>query len=91
MIVIATHYQSEDEVPRRKELMNVPFLLDMSHLRKALANLQPRATREEVDRAITALTTTELLRLKQYGDGRVASPAAQITELGKTCFRKPSA
>jgi len=73
MIIIATHYQSEDEVPRRKELMNVPFLLDMSHLRKALANLQPRATREEVDRAITALTTTELLRLKRYGDGRVSS------------------
>jgi CheY-like chemotaxis protein len=102
MIVIATHYQSEDEVPRRKELMNVPFLLDMSHLRKAIANLQPRATREEVDRAITALTRTELLRLKRYGDGRVASSrgtdyrtgqdllqeAKRLTVEGHRCWKK---
>ena len=102
MIIIATHYQSEDEVPRRKELMNVPFLLDMSHLRKALANLQPRATREEVDRAITALTTTELLRLKRYGDGRVSSSqgrdyrtgqdllqeAQRLTVEGHRCWKK---
>src|ERR1035437_7930852 len=74
MIIIAPDYQSEDEVPRRKELMSVPFLLDMrnSRFRKVLAKLQPWATREEVDRAITALTTAELLRLQQYGDGRVS-------------------
>jgi CheY-like chemotaxis protein len=102
MIIIATHYQSEDEVPRRKELMNVPFLLDMRHLRKALANLQPRATREEVDRAITALTTPELLRLKRYGDGRVSSShgrdyrtgqdllqeAQRLTVEGHRCWKK---
>jgi len=74
MIVIAPDYQSEDKVPRRKELMSVPFLLDMrkSRFRKVLEKLQPWATREEVDRAITALTTAELLRLQQYGDGRVS-------------------
>jgi CheY-like chemotaxis protein len=71
MMIIAPDYRTEDEVPRRKELMNVPFLLDVSNLRKALAKLQPRATREEVDRAINALTSSELLRLKRYGDGRV--------------------
>ena len=102
MIVVATHYQSEDEVPRRKELMNVTFLLDMRHLRKALANLQPRATREEIDRAINALTTTELLRLKRYGDGRVAfsdgtdyrtgqdllQEAKRLTVEGHRCWKK---
>lgn len=102
MIIIATHYQSEDEVPRRKELMNVPFLLDMSNLRKALANLQPRATREDVDRAITALTAAELLRLKRYCDGRVCSSqgtdyrtgqdllqeAMRLTIEGHRCWKK---
>jgi hypothetical protein len=88
MIIIATHYQSEDEVPRRTELMNVPFLLDMSHLRKALANLQPRATREEVDRAITALTTTELLRLKRYGDARVSSSHGRDYRTGQDLLQE---
>jgi CheY-like chemotaxis protein len=73
MIIIASDYQREDEVPRRKELMSVPFLLDMtsSRFRKVLEKLQPWATREEVDRAITALTTAELLRLRKFGEGRV--------------------
>jgi hypothetical protein len=73
MIIIAHDYRSEDEVPRREELMGVPFLLEMknSRFRKVLEKLQPWATREEVDRAITTLTTTDLLRLKRYGDGRV--------------------
>jgi CheY-like chemotaxis protein len=102
MIIIATQYQSEDEVPRRKELMNVPFLLDMSNFRKALAKLQPRATREEVDRAITALTAAELLRLKRYGDGQVCSSqdrdyrtgqdllqeAKRLTVEGHRCWKK---
>jgi CheY-like chemotaxis protein len=73
MIIIASDYQSEDEVPRRNELMNIPFLLEMSNsrFRKILDKLQPWATREEVDRAITALTTTQLLKLQGYGDARV--------------------
>jgi CheY-like chemotaxis protein len=74
MIIIAPDYRTEDEVPRRKELMNVPFLLDMrnARFRKVLENLQPWATREEVDRAITALTTAELLKLRRYADWRVS-------------------
>jgi CheY-like chemotaxis protein len=102
MIIIAPHYQSGDEVPRRNELMNVPFLFDMRNLRGALAKLQPRATREEVDRAITALTAAELLRLKRYGDGRVCSSqgtdyrtgqdllqeANRLTVEGHRCWKK---
>jgi hypothetical protein len=42
-----------------------------SRLRKVLERLQPWATREEVDRAITALSTAQLLRLQRYGDARV--------------------
>jgi len=73
MIIIAPDYRSEDEVPRRKELMNVPFLLDMgkSRFRKVLDKLQPWATREEVNRAITTLTTAELLKLRKYAEWRV--------------------
>ena len=73
MIIIAPDYRTEDEVPRRKELMNVPFLLDMGTLRfrQVLEKLQPLATREEVDRAITALTTADLLRLRKFSEGRV--------------------
>jgi CheY-like chemotaxis protein len=72
-IIIAPEYRSEDEVPRRNELMNIPFLLEMSNsrLRKVLERLQPWATREEVDRAITALTTAQLSRLQRYGDALV--------------------
>ncbi len=73
MIIIASEYRSEDEVPRRNELMNIPFLLEMSNsrFRTVLEKLQPWATREEVDRAITALTTAQLSRLQRYGDARV--------------------
>ena len=73
MIIIASEYRSEDEVPRRNELTNIPFLLEMSNsrLRKVLEGLQPWATREEVDRAITALTTAQLSRLQRYGDARI--------------------
>jgi CheY-like chemotaxis protein/DNA-directed RNA polymerase specialized sigma24 family protein len=71
MIIVAPDYQTEDEVPRRKELINVSFLLDMSNLRKALANLQPWATREEVNQAITSLTTAQLMKLRKYADWRV--------------------
>jgi CheY-like chemotaxis protein len=73
MIIIASDYRSETEVPRPKELMHIPLLLDMSNsrLRRLLESLQPWATREEVDGAVEALTTSELLRLKQFGEGRV--------------------
>ncbi len=73
MIIVASEYRSEDEVPRRNELMNIPFLLEMSNsrFRTVLEKLQPWATREEVDRAITALTTAQLSRLQRYGDARV--------------------
>ena len=73
MIIVAPDHRSEDEVPRREELMSVPFLLDMrnARFRKVLDKLQPWATREEVHRAITALTTAELLKLRKYAEWRV--------------------
>src|ERR1019366_9908753 len=73
MIIVAPDHRSEDEVPRREELMSVPFLLDMrnARFRKVLDKLQPWATREEVDREITALTTAQLLKLRKYADWRV--------------------
>lgn len=73
MIIIAPEYCTEDEVPRPNELQHIPLLLDMSNgrLRKLLQKCQRWATREEVDRAYAALTDTELLKLRQFGNGRV--------------------
>jgi len=73
MIIVASDYRSEAEVLRPKELMHVPLLSNMSNsrLRKLLENIQPWATRKEVDEAVEALTTCELLRLKQFGEARV--------------------
>jgi CheY-like chemotaxis protein len=73
MIIVASDYRSEAEVPRPKELMHVPLLIDMSNasLRKLLESIQPWATREEVDVAVESLTTGELLRLKQFGEARL--------------------
>ena len=73
MMIIASDFQSEHEVPRRSELAHIPFLLHMNNsgFRTILDKLQPWATREEVDEAVEALTSGELLRLKQFGDGRV--------------------
>jgi DNA-directed RNA polymerase specialized sigma24 family protein len=54
-------YQNAAEVPRPRELMHIPLLIDIS-------NFQLRGLLEkiEVDRAIEALTSAELLRLRQF-------------------------
>ena len=73
MIIIAPEFQTEDDVPRPNELPHIPLLLDMNNagLRKILEKFQSWATREEVDGAFDALTATELLKLRQFGNGRV--------------------
>jgi len=73
MIIIAPEYCTEDEVPRPDELLHIPLLFDMSNgrLRKLLQTCQRWATREEVDRAYEALTDTELLKLREFGNGQV--------------------
>jgi CheY-like chemotaxis protein len=73
MIITALQYSTEDEVPRPDELRHIPLLLDTSNgrLRKLLQKYQRWATREEVDKAYAALTNVELLKLRQFGNGRV--------------------
>jgi CheY-like chemotaxis protein len=75
MIITAFACTSESDVLRPKELMHIPLLLDgsssYSRLRRILDKLQPWATREEVDQAVSELTDAQLLRLKRFGDGRV--------------------
>ena len=90
MMIIASDFQSEHDVPRRSELAHIPFLLHMNNsgFRTILDKLQPWATREEVDEAVEALTSGELLRLKQFGDGRVRFSQGADYRTGKTCFRK---
>jgi len=93
IIIIASDYRSEDEVPRRKELMDVPFLLDMnnsdySRFKEILEKLQPWATREEVDRAITALTTDELLKLRKYAEWRVCLSRGTDHRTGKDLLQE---
>ena len=66
IIIAAFAYRNAGEVPRPRELMDIPLLIDTS-------NLQLRRLLEkiEVDRAMEALTPSELLRLRQFADFRV--------------------
>ncbi|MGA2235614.1 MAG: hypothetical protein ABSG23_09080 [Terriglobales bacterium] len=61
IIIAALAYRNAAEVPRPRELMHIPLLIDIS-------NFQLRGLLEkiEVDRAIEALTSAELLRLRQF-------------------------
>jgi CheY-like chemotaxis protein len=66
IIIAALAYRNAGEVPRPRELMHIPLLIDIS-------NFQLRSLLEkiEVDRAIEALTSSELLRLRQFAAFRV--------------------
>ena len=66
MIIAALDYRNAREVPRPPELMHIRLLIDIS-------NFQLRSLLEkiEVDRAIEALTSSEVLRLQQSADFRV--------------------
>jgi CheY-like chemotaxis protein len=90
MIITALEYRSENEVPRPKELMDVPLLLEMGNhrLRSLLQAIQPWATREEVDRAITALTPAELLKLKRFADGRVCFSRGSDNRTGEDLLQE---
>src|SRR2546425_7246381 len=66
IIIAAFDYRNAGEVPRPRELMHIPLLIDISkfQLRSLLEKI-------EVDRAIEALTSSELLRLQQFAAFRV--------------------
>ncbi len=66
IIIAAFDYQNSGEVPRPRELMHIPLLIDISkfQLRSLLEKI-------DVDRAIEALTPSELLRLQQFAAFRV--------------------
>jgi hypothetical protein len=66
LIIAAFDYLNAGEVPRPLELMHIPLLTDprSSRLRSLLEKI-------EVDRAIEALTSSELLRLQRFADFRV--------------------
>ena len=72
MIIAAFDYQHEDEVPRRPtELTHVPVLISTLQLRKLLEKLQYRATREEIDQAIAALSPAQWVTLHKFAEWRV--------------------
>jgi CheY-like chemotaxis protein len=64
MIIAAFAYGSAGEVLRPRELMHIPLLIEIFKLRSLLAKI-------EVDRAIEALTSSELLRLQQFAEYRI--------------------
>jgi CheY-like chemotaxis protein len=64
IIIAAFDYRNAGEVPRPRELMHIPLLIDISQLRSLLEKI-------DVDRAIEALTPSELLRLQQFAAFRV--------------------
>jgi CheY-like chemotaxis protein len=64
IIIAALDYRNAGEVPRPWELMHLPILINICKLRGLLKKI-------EVDRAIEALTLSELQRLQQFADFRV--------------------
>lgn len=64
IIIAALDYCKAGEVPRPQKLKHVPLLIDVCKLHSLLEKI-------EVDRAIEALTHSELLRLQQFADFRV--------------------
>ena len=68
MIIAAFDYQNAGQVPRPPELMHIPLLIDSRNFQ--LARFLERI---EVERAIEALTPSDLLRLQRSADYRVQS------------------
>ena len=64
MIIAALGYWNAREVPLPREVMHIPVLVDILKLHSLLERI-------EVERAIEALTSSELLRLQQFADYRV--------------------
>ena len=65
MIIAAFEYEHAHEVPRPEELMGVPVLVGIGNeLRRLLDKI-------DVERAIQELTTSDLLRLKQFAASRM--------------------
>lgn len=66
IIIAAFAYRNAGEVPRPRELMDIPLLIDTGNfqLRRLLEKI-------EVDRAMEALTPSELVRLQRFADYRV--------------------
>jgi CheY-like chemotaxis protein len=64
MILAALDYRNAGEVPRPPEMMHIPVLISIVQLRSLLEKV-------EVDRAIRALTSTELLRLQKFSKFRI--------------------
>lgn len=61
MIIAAFDYRNAGEVRRPPELMHIPLLIDISNFQ-----LHSLLEKIEVDRAIEALTPSELLRLQRF-------------------------
>jgi len=66
IIIAAFAYRSAGEVPRPPEAMHIPLLLDAN-----IYQLHCMLEKIEIDRAITALTSSELLRLQRFAKFRV--------------------
>jgi len=61
IIIAALAFRTAPEVPRPPEAMHIPLLVDLGG-----ATLRGLLEKIEVDRAIKALTSTDLLRLRQF-------------------------
>ncbi len=66
MIIAAFDYRTVEEVPRPNALMHVPLLVDVGNFE--LRNLLERI---DVERAIQELSTSDLLKLKQFAAVRI--------------------
>ncbi len=88
MIVAAISFRSAGDVPRPPEAMDIPLLVDLG-----VSQLRPLLEKIEVDRAINALTSAELLGLQQFAKalirllGRAARGKDWEDLLGEALYR----
>jgi CheY-like chemotaxis protein len=88
MIVAAVSFRTASDVPRPSEAADIPLLVHLS-----LSQLRPLLEKIEVNRAINALTSAELLGLQQFGKSliRVLGRAARGKDwedlLGEALYR----
>jgi CheY-like chemotaxis protein len=88
IIIAAFAYRSAGEVPRPPEAMHIPLLIDSN-----IYKLRSLLEKIEIERAIKALTSSELLRLQRFakfrvrGLGRAASGKDWEDLLGEALYR----
>jgi CheY-like chemotaxis protein len=88
MVIAAFDYEHPDQVPRPRELMQIPVLVSPLQLRKLLEKLQYSATREEIEQAIATLSPVEWLKLQKSAACRAWGLGRSAGDKGKDLLQE---